>query len=253
MPNGKVSFSETSFSTAAQKAVNVLVVEGIHATPESPVLLFLHGRGEASEHATGLPLVLRNMAPGYQVIQERLKQATVVSPQVPTGGFEWDWRDYVPELGAFLRQQFGGRTILASGFSRGGRGVLQLVARHDGLISRWAIVDPQRADSDEEARLLPAGPNAAGWLRFGNGLPQNTPFAVRLSQRLIRTNTAFVDLGHGALAVAAFSGEKLHGSIELRETVSDNQHLATFAIGADVTPAVKAEKRQNMYEYLGIA
>jgi pimeloyl-ACP methyl ester carboxylesterase len=213
-----VAFSRLTITTGPQQ-MQVLCIDApdTMSRPESPVLLFLHGKGEFGPNPDYLPLVLRNMAPGYQAIQERLKNVTVVSPQVPSASDGWTWRDFVPALAQFLTHNYHGRRLVAAGFSRGGRGVLQLNAAMPGLISKWAIVDPQRADPDEEAQLLPRGPKAEGWLRYGNAIAANTPFAKKIADQLDDQHGIFADFKHGELAIKAFSGDKLNGAEHLYE------------------------------------
>jgi len=252
MANSMVSVAHASFPTVKGQTMNVLVIEARGATKDSPVVLFLHGRGESCSSITGLPLVLRNMSPGFQAIQERLLNATIVSPQVPRDDVVWNWSEYVDDLGNYVRDRFARRRVVGVGFSRGGLGILQLDRVHPDLIDRWGIVDPQRAEPDEEALLLPTGPGADGWLRFGNHLPQNTPFALRLAQKLRPENAAFVDMTHGNVASAAFSGEQLDGSLELRECQCGNGLYAAFEIGPKRDSEKRRPTRLHLYEYLDL-
>jgi hypothetical protein len=211
-----VALSRLTIPTGSQP-MQVLCIDAPDTKPDSTVLLFLHGKGEFGPNPDYLPLVLRNMAPGYQAIQERLKNVTVVSPQVPSGSDGWNWSDFLQPLAQFLTQHYRGRRLVAAGFSRGGRGVLQLNAAVPGLISKWAIVDPQRTDPREEEQLLPKGPKAPGWLRYGNGIPANKPFAEKVAGQLNPEHGVFADCGHGELAVKAFSGDKLGGATHVYE------------------------------------
>jgi hypothetical protein len=95
--------------------------------------------------------------------------------------------------------------------------VLQLNAAAPGLISKWAIVDPQRADPEEEERLVPKGPNAAGWLRHGKAIEANTPFAEKVRKQLHPHHGVFADFKHGELATKAFGGDKLGGAQHIYE------------------------------------
>jgi pimeloyl-ACP methyl ester carboxylesterase len=212
-----VAFSRLTIPTASQP-MQVLCIDAPDTKPDSPVLLFLHGKGEFGPNLDSLPLVLRNMAPGYQAIQEQLKGVTVVSPQVPSESDVWTWSNFVPALTVLLKHYRDlGRTVVAAGFSRGGRGVLQLNAAEPGLISKWAIVDPQRAETEEEERLLPKGPNAEGWLRHGKAIAANTPFAEKVRKQLDPKHGVFADFKHGELAIKAFSGERLGGAQHIYE------------------------------------
>jgi hypothetical protein len=181
----------------------------------APVLLFLHGRGEASPRLDDLPHVCRHLSPPFQALCGALQGVTVVAPQAPHLPDEnWSWAAHTPALQRFLAGRFGGRRLLATGFSRGGLGVLQLCRTAPGLIEKWGIVDPQRAGDDEEAALL-ALPDAAvaGWLRFGDELVRNTPFSRRLATVLRPANVGFLQNGrHTALAAGAYQGQALGGA-----------------------------------------
>ncbi len=232
---------------AGTQDIHVLVTEALETTTQSPVLLFLHGKGEFGPHPDALPLVLRNQSPAFQAIQERLRNVTIVSPQFPSPSDDWNWRSHVRWLIPLI-DQFRGRRIVATGFSRGGLGVLQLLDASPASISRWAIVDPQRANPDEELKVLPRAPNAAGWLRFGNGIDTNTAFATKLGERLEPRHSAFVNLAHGELAIAAYSGDKLHGFAPLRYIDKD-------VVGFSPQPKeqkIKIADRLSLYEYLDL-
>jgi hypothetical protein len=232
--------------SAGKDEVHVLVTEALDTNQQSPVLLFLHGKGEFGSNPDALPLVLRNQSPAFQAIQERLRNVTVISPQFLNPNDDWNWRTRLQEVISLL-EKFRGRRIVATGFSRGGLGVLQLFSSvPSDTISKWAIVDPQRADPDEEERVLPRGPNAAGWLRFGNGIDKNTTLATKLGERLEPRHSAFVNLGHGELAIAAYGGDKLHGLAPLRYIDKD-------VVGFSPQPQkIKIADRQSIYEYLDL-
>lgn len=189
--------------------LNCLVVDAA-ANEQSPVLLFLHGRGEASPWLNELPLVCAHLTPPFQAILGRLQGVTVVAPQAPHKKDEkpeWDWSGHLPALHAFLADQFPGRKILASGFSRGGLGVLKLIQRHPGLVTHWAIVDPQPGEE-----VLPSqAPD--GWLSYGRDpkYPQLREFSERLKQGMKPENVRATELGHGELALATYSGDGLGG------------------------------------------
>jgi len=204
---------------AARTPLPVLIVD----TPSEPsvpkpVLLFLHGRGEASTHPSELPKVLFHLTPPFRAMTGELRGVTVVAPQAPRDPDDgWSWREYVAEIGAFLERAYPDRIKLATGFSRGGLGVVQLMARYPGLIKRWAIVDPQRpADNDEQKAIAPRGTKGAEcWLRYGNQIRKNTPFSEFLVQSLPEADAKFVDMDHVELAVEAFGGKPLAGKGDL--------------------------------------
>src|SRR6266571_3033296 len=201
-------------------SIRALVVESEPPQDDTPVLLFLHGKSEASQYLNELPLVCNHLSPPFQVILGRLGNVVVVAPQAPhSPNDRWNWRSYTTDLGRFLTTRFGRRTLIATGFSRGGLGVLQLARDFPDLISKWAIIDPQRAaDDTEEQALLPAPvPCNEGWLRYGRGIPENEPFGYRLNNALNPRNSRFVAMGHGELALAAYCGERLEGPENLYE------------------------------------
>jgi pimeloyl-ACP methyl ester carboxylesterase len=185
-----------------------------HASYPGRVLLFLHGKGEASHREDELPLVCKHLSPPFQAILGRIRNATVVAPQAPRDPDSgWTWRDHLDDLARFVGARFPSQVVVAVGFSRGGLGVLQLRRRHPQLASRWAVVDPQRAeDAAERADVLGSAPDPTGWLRYGNAIPENTPFSRELATRLAAENVDFhPELGHGDLALAAFTGDPLKG------------------------------------------
>ena len=207
---------------AAKVPIPVLVVEASPpaeaASGPKPVLLFLHGKGEASPYPSELPKVLFHLTPPFRALTNELRGVTVVAPQAPRlPDDDWNWREYVDEMGTFLKATYPGRPILATGFSRGGLGVLQLVGAHPGMIERWAIVDPQSAASAEEQdAITPAKADANnGWLRFGDQIKKNTPFSRHIASALPPDSSRFVDLGHVELALKAFGGSALEGDQDL--------------------------------------
>jgi pimeloyl-ACP methyl ester carboxylesterase len=184
----------------------------------TPVLVFLHGKGEASPHPHELPKVLLHGSPPFRALTGQLRGVTVVAPQAPRDPEDgWSWREYVGPLGAVLKSTYAGRPILAAGFSRGGLGVLQLMHAHPDLVERWALVDPQRADSaGEQAAITPGeAERARGWLRFGKELERNLPFAKHLAAVLPPANANFVNLKHTELAQEAFQGNPLKGALDI--------------------------------------
>lgn len=200
--------------------MRVLITEPADRADDVPILLYLHGKGEASQYENELPRICNHLSPPFQAMLGRLTDVIVVAPQAPHHPEDdWNWRGYTADLCRFLTARFGQKRILATGFSRGGLGVLQLLQECQNLISKWAIVDPQRAADDaEENRLLPEPhPDARGWLRYGEGIPKNKPFSDRLKNHLLKGNAEFVGLGHGDLALAAYKGERLDGAQSLYE------------------------------------
>lgn len=184
------------------------------------VLLFLHGRGEASAYENELPKVAFHLSPVFQALTGALQGITVVGPQAPHSPQDsWNWADYAKIIGEVLVGfKEKGRTILASGFSRGGLGVLQIMHSYPGLVSKWAIIDPQAPqDKKEENNLLSAIESSGkGWLRYG---PQYA--SIREFSKIFETNTTkvtdinFVDMGHGELALEAFKGRNLGGQMNM--------------------------------------
>jgi len=212
--------------------LRVLVVEPDQEAQKGPVLLSLHGAGEASPRGNELPKILLHSAPGFQAILGGLPGVTVVSPQAPDdpgANWNWNWRTYMPDLAEQLAKRYAGRTILATGFSRGGRGVLQLMAAKPGLVSRWAVVDPQPPDAgDEDAKIMAAiDAHPDGWVRYGPRYPAMRAFGDRLRQRL-GGHAQFADQDHVPLAIAAHTGDGL-GGVGMYEFLQPEQHAAPAA------------------------
>lgn len=204
------------------RPLQVFIAEPESVEPTTPVLLYLHGKGEASPHLYALPMVLFFQSPPLQAFLGNLRNVIVVAPQAPADPHlpteaEWTWQDHVAIIGEFLSVRFKGRRLVAAGFSRGGRGVLQFQRRWPGRLSAWASIDPQRPDDpfEEEAILESLTPAAPGWLRYGNGIPANMPFSQHLAERADVVQAAYQDLGHVELAIAAFKGDRLGGSANM--------------------------------------
>jgi len=203
---------------AASKSMRALIVEPSPDSSTRPVLLFLHGKGESSQDTNELPKVLFHLSPPFRALAGELRNVTVVAPQAPRDRDDgWNWREYVQAIGTFMKTAYGDRRILAVGFSRGGLGVLQLMSAHPGLVTQWAIVDPQRAeDETEQQKITPEEiDRARGWLRFGNQIEKNTPLSRHIASVLPPGNSQFVDLKHVELAQQAFSGNPLNGDVDL--------------------------------------
>src|ERR1700730_17646973 len=125
--------------------LSALVVEADLDHDTAPVLLFLHGKGEAGSSLSALPLVCVHQTPPFQAILGRLPGTLVLAPQAPPipNWDDWNWRDYTTGLARFLSDRYPKRRIVATGFSRGGLGVLQLISAYPDLVKAWGVVDPQ--------------------------------------------------------------------------------------------------------------
>src|SRR6516225_1085668 len=113
-----------------------LVVEPALNQDTAPVLLFLHGKGEAGSSLGTLPLVCVYQTPPFQAMLGRLPGTVVIAPQAPPVPSldDWNWRDYVAGLAEFLAERYAKRRVVATGFSRGGLGVLQLISAYPDLV-----------------------------------------------------------------------------------------------------------------------
>jgi pimeloyl-ACP methyl ester carboxylesterase len=186
--------------------------------PDVPVLLFLHGMGEAGSSISELPKVCIHQTPPFQAILGRLPGAVVIAPQAPPvpNIDHWNWREYVNDLANFLAKRYSKRRIVATGFSRGGLGVLQLVSTYPELVQAWAIVDPQPARDQAETSAIFRSPavNANGWVRYG--IFRNRDNAWKASSSLLfdqlpEGTCDAVDLSHAEMAVQAYRGNPLSG------------------------------------------
>ena len=65
------------------KSMYVLIVEPEDIPGDAPVLLFLHGKGEAGVSENEVPKVLLHLSPPFQAIQGHLRNVTVVAPLAP--------------------------------------------------------------------------------------------------------------------------------------------------------------------------
>ena len=112
------------------KSIPVLIVNDVKPIDKdrTSVLLFLHGRDEASTDPGELPKVCFNLSPPFRALMGQFAWGlTVVTPQAPAMPKEdWNWRTYTGALTQCREERFSGRRLLATGFSRGGLGVLQL-------------------------------------------------------------------------------------------------------------------------------
>ncbi|MBL7186546.1 MAG: alpha/beta hydrolase [Phycisphaerae bacterium] len=230
------SFLKVDIEQIPPKPMYVLIVEPEDIAGDAPVLLFLHGKGEAGVSENEVPKVLLHLSPPFQAIQGHLRNVTVVAPLAPHNPGpkgenpepHWNWREHVDVLHEYMKRRFSQRMLLATGFSRGGLGILQLLEKDSGLFAKWALVDPQRAsDADEEKRRLVdvLDVNAQGWLIYGEneddktGKPkddwrhENKLFSDLLAARLGPEHTLYFGfrLSHPEMARRAHIGEEFNG------------------------------------------
>lgn len=145
-----------------------------------------------------------------------LRGPLVIAPQAPPlpSKDEWNWRDYVVDIAGFVTAKWAAHRVCATGFSRGGLGVLQLLEARPGFVNRWALVDPQPArDASEMNRILPTqAVGKAGWLRYGAYRKKDQrwkEFSTALAARLPSNNRNSVELKHDEMALKAYSGSAL--------------------------------------------
>lgn len=192
----------------SSKKLNWLLVEPHDDNKTGPVLLFLHGMKQASKYLDELPLVFVHHAPPFQAIMGRLKNVTVVAPQAPHDPEKesnWEWTAYLEEIHDYLLTHFPNRKILATGFSRGGWGILQLRRKFPQTFSKWAVVDPQQGSDD----LFEGIDVSGGWLAYGIGHKSIEAFSEKLAKHLDDKNVRVTDYKHGELAMKAYGGDKL--------------------------------------------
>jgi pimeloyl-ACP methyl ester carboxylesterase len=217
-------------SSAEVTELNALEVEP-ESDPAGSVLLFLHGMGEAGSSLNELPKVCIHQTAPFQALLGRLPRTLVIAPQAPPipSVENWNWWEYINDLARFLTTRYGKRRIVATGFSRGGLGVLQLISAHPDLVQEWAAVDPQPARDRSEADFILQSPSMGqkGWLRYGvyryrSEIWKN--FSAQLFERLPEANGDTTDLSHVELAAKAYQG---------------------FALSADAG-------KKNLYDHLGL-
>jgi pimeloyl-ACP methyl ester carboxylesterase len=190
-----------------------LVVEPDSDQSTASILLFLHGKGEAGSSLGVLPLVCLHQAPPFQALLGRLPQTLVIAPQAPPipSLDDWNWREYVKALAEFLADRYAKQRVVATGFSRGGLGVLQLVSGYPDLVQAWAVVDPQppRDQAETNAILPRPAVSERGWLRYGFFRDRNDTwktFSSLLFDRLPEENCDTAELPHLDMAVQAYRG-----------------------------------------------
>jgi pimeloyl-ACP methyl ester carboxylesterase len=200
---------------AEVRELHALEVEPDSGT-DSPVVLFLHGMGEAGSSLNELPKVCIHQTPPFQAILGRLPEALLVAPQAPPVPSieEWNWRLYVSDLAEFLAKRYAKRRIVATGFSRGGLGVLQLMSASPELVQAWAVVDPQPARDQAERQTIFRNPlmDAKGWLRYGRYRYLNDAwkqFSSLLCEHLPEANRDTNELSHTEVAAQAYNAVSL--------------------------------------------
>ena len=218
-------------ASAGVSRLSALVVEPDLDQDSAPVLLFLHGKGEAGSSFSTLPLVCVHQTPPFQAILGRLPGTLVIAPQAPPipSLDDWNWRDYTMRLAEFLSERYAMRRIVASGFSRGGLGILQLVSVRPDLVQAWGIVDPQPPRDREEMEAILTSPalGAQGWLRYGEYRNRNDAwkrFSSMLCERIPEGNRDIAELSHDQMAVQAYGG----------------------------SPLTSGHNKKNLYDFLGL-
>lgn len=203
-------------ASAKVSQLSTLVVEPDLNQDTASVLLFLHGKGEAGASLSALPLVCVHQTPPFQAILGRLPGTLVIAPQAPPfpSWDGWNWRDYTTGLAEFLSDRYGERRLVATGFSRGGLGVLQLIGSYPDLVEAWGVVDPQPPRNREEtdAILSSVARGTRGWLRYGEFRARNDAwktFSSMLCDRLPDESRDIAELSHGEMAVQAYCGSRL--------------------------------------------
>lgn len=205
-----------------------LVVEPDSDQATASILLFLHGKGEAGSSLGALPLVCVHQTPPFQALFGRLPETLVIAPQAPPipSFDDWNWREYVKALAEFLADRYAKQRVVATGFSRGGLGVLQLVSAYPDLVQAWAVVDPQPARDQAETNAVLPSPAVSerGWLRYGFFRNRNDTwktFSSLLFDHLPEENRDTAELLHVEMAVQAYCGSSLSAG-------SGKKNLYTF-------------------------
>lgn len=192
------------------------VVEPESSQASDPILLFLHGKGEAGSTLGALPLVCIHETPPFQALLGRLPETVIVAPQAPPipSIDDWNWREYVKTLGEFLTDRYARRRVVATGFSRGGLGILQLVSTYPDLVQGWAVVDPAptRDQTETDAILSSPAVTERGWVRYGFFRDRDDAwqtFSSLLFDRIPNKNCDTAELPHAEMAVQAYRGSSL--------------------------------------------
>jgi pimeloyl-ACP methyl ester carboxylesterase len=228
-------------ASVAASRLSALVIKPDVDEETAPVLLFLHGRGEAGSSLGALPLVCVHQTPPFQAILGRLPGTLVIAPQAPPipSWDDWNWRDYTTGLAEFLSERYARRRIVASGFSRGGLGVLQLVSTFPELVQAWGVVDPQPPRDREEMDSILFSPalGTRGWLRYGEYRNRSDAwkrFSSMLGERFPEANRETAELPHDQMAVQAYCGspvaagdskKNLYDFLKLKFETADAQAL----------------------------
>jgi pimeloyl-ACP methyl ester carboxylesterase len=193
-----------------------LIVEPDSNQAAASILLFLHGKGEAGSSPGALPLVCVYQTPPFQALLGRLPDTLVITPQAPPVPTidNWNWCEYVEAIAEFLADRYAKERVVATGFSRGGLGVLQLVSSYPHLVQAWAVIDPQPARHQAELNAVLPTPAVSerGWLRYGlfrNRDDSWKIFSALLSDRLPEENRDIAELPHAEMAVEAYYGSSL--------------------------------------------
>ena len=212
----RASTIAVALSSKAVSELHALVIEPDSVEAASSILLFLHGKGEAGSSLGSLPLVCVHQTPPFQALIGCLPETLVVAPQAPPLPTidDWNWREYVRALAEFLADRYAKKRVVATGFSRGGLGILQLVSAYPDLVQAWAVVDPQPArDQAETAAILPSpSVTEQGWLRYGVFRDRNEVwknFSSLLLDRFPDQNRDTAELPHAEMAVQAYRGFSL--------------------------------------------
>jgi pimeloyl-ACP methyl ester carboxylesterase len=203
-------------SSDAVSDLHALVIEPDSVRADSSILLFLHGKGEAGSSLGSLPLVCIHQTAPFQALLGHLPETLVVAPQAPPIPTidDWNWREYVKPLAEFLTDRYAKKRVVATGFSRGGLGVLQLVSAYPDLVEAWAAVDPQPARDQKETNAILSNPAVfeQGWVRYGSFRDRNDAwktFSSLLLARLPDQNRDTAELPHSEMAVQAYRGSSL--------------------------------------------
>ena len=197
-------------------ALPALVVEPDSDQAIASILLFLHGKGEAGSSLGTLPLVCIHQTAPFQALLGRLPDTLVIAPQAPPipSIDDWNWRQYAKALAEFLADRYAKQRVVATGFSRGGLGILQLISAYPDLIQAWAVVDPPPARDREETNAILPSPAVTerGWLRYGSFRNRDDTwktFSSLLFDRFPEENRGLTELPHAEMAVEAYGGSPL--------------------------------------------